>query len=111
MYTFGYREKIPEEVRKDLEASGADIVKSDRGGLTTFHGPGQLVAYPVLNLKTFRNMSLRKYVNLLEMSAIHTCRMMGVFAVKGQESVAHTGAWVADKKICAIGKCNFISTN
>ncbi|CAL8115438.1 unnamed protein product [Orchesella dallaii] len=103
VYTFGLREKISDEDLKKLQECGAEVVKSDRGGLTTFHGPGQLVAYPVMNLKTLKNMSLRSYVSGLEMTAIHTCRMLGVFAVNGHESVSHTGAWANDKKICAIG--------
>ncbi|ODM98225.1 putative lipoyltransferase 2, mitochondrial [Orchesella cincta] len=103
VYTFGLREKITDDDMKKLTESGAEVVKSDRGGLTTFHGPGQLVAYPVVNLRTFRNLSLRNYVNGLEMIAVHTCRMLGVFAVNGHESVSHTGAWANDKKICAIG--------
>lgn len=103
MYTFGFREKIADEDLQALREAGAEVIKSDRGGLTTFHGPGQLVAYPIVNLRLFRNMPLRSYVNALEMTAIHTCRMLGVFAVHGQENVAHTGAWVNNKKICAIG--------
>lgn len=106
VYTLGFREQISSEEQKRLEVSGADVVKADRGGLTTFHGPGQLVAYPVFNLKQFRNMTLRNYVNLLELTAINTCRMLGVCAVHGQGGVAHTGAWVGDNKICAIGNNN-----
>lgn len=87
-----------------LTEGGAQVIKSDRGGLTTFHGPGQLVAYPIVNLKLFRNMPLRGFVNALELTAIHTCRMFGVLAVNGAESAAHTGAWVNNEKVCAIGK-------
>lgn len=83
---------------------GAEVIKSDRGGLTTFHGPGQLVVYPIINLnKWYRTLTLRTYVGMLEAVAIHTCRMIGIPASTSALSVAHTGAWVNDKKICAIG--------
>jgi lipoate-protein ligase B len=86
-----------------LRNTGAELIHTDRGGLTTFHGPGQLVVYPVLDLGKFRKMTLRNYVETLEHVAIHTCRLLGVPAKKSLESVSHTGAWVNDKKICAIG--------
>lgn len=104
VYTFGLREKVEPEELERLQNTGADLVHSDRGGLTTFHGPGQLVIYPILHLEKFHNMSLRSYVASLENVAVHTCRMLGVPATSGLESVSHTGAWAKNNKICAIGK-------
>lgn len=68
------------------------------GGLITFHGPGQLVAYPVLNLKHFYT-SVKWYVQSLEESVIKLCDQLGIKAVRSP----YTGVWVDDNKIAAIG--------
>lgn len=60
-----------------LKTLGADFVRTNRGGLITFHGPGQLVAYPILNLKLFQP-SVRWYVCHLERSIIELCRRYGL---------------------------------
>lgn len=100
----GLREKVnPEEIER-LKLTGAELLHSDRGGLTTFHGHGQLVVYPILHLGRLRKMTLKNYVSTLENVAVHTCRMLGVPATLSLESVSHTGAWANDNKICAIGK-------
>jgi len=105
VYTSGFREKISVEESKRLIDTGAEFIQSDRGGLTTFHGPGQLVAYPIFHLeKLGSRLTLRKYVSLLEDTAIHTCRMLGIPARLDSESISHTGAWVNDRKICAVGE-------
>jgi len=104
VYTYGYREVVSAEETDKLIGLGAQVIKSDRGGLTTFHGPGQLVAYPILNLGKLKCLrTLRKYVSNLEQVAVHTCRMLGVAADVGAANVSHTGAWANEKKICAIG--------
>uniref|UniRef100_A0A9J7XDQ5 lipoyl(octanoyl) transferase n=1 Tax=Cyprinus carpio carpio TaxID=630221 RepID=A0A9J7XDQ5_CYPCA len=69
-----------------------------RGGLITFHGPGQLVCYPVLNLGCFRK-SVRWYVCELERTVIKTCAQFGIEASTSPD----TGVWAGDNKICAIG--------
>uniref|UniRef100_A0A8C1II11 lipoyl(octanoyl) transferase n=1 Tax=Cyprinus carpio TaxID=7962 RepID=A0A8C1II11_CYPCA len=69
-----------------------------RGGLITFHGPGQLVCYPVLNLGCFRK-SVRWYVCELERTVIKTCGQFGIEASTSPD----TGVWAGDNKICAIG--------
>jgi lipoyl(octanoyl) transferase len=104
VYTLGLRESLdPEQVQK-LSSFGAQVIKSDRGGLTTFHGHGQLVAYPIIHLtKWHRLLTLRNYVSLLENVAVHACRSMGIPAKLNNQSISHTGAWANDKKICAIG--------
>lgn len=105
VYTLGLREKLDAEQVETLTDLGAQVIKSDRGGLTTFHGPGQLVAYPIFHLNRLSSrLSLRNYVSLLEGVGVHTCRMLGVPADVSNLDVSHTGAWVGDKKICAIGK-------
>lgn len=59
-----------------LRNLGAEFRKTNRGGLITFHGPGQLVAYPVINLKHFKT-SVRWYVNRLEETVINVCNELG----------------------------------
>ncbi|XP_014467934.1 PREDICTED: putative lipoyltransferase 2, mitochondrial [Dinoponera quadriceps] len=99
VYTVGIREKAytVEEERK-LKNLGAEFWRTNRGGLITFHGPGQLVAYPVLDLKQFRT-SVRWYVDQLERLVIRLC---AEFDIKAETS-PHTGVWVDDRKICAMG--------
>lgn len=99
VYTVGIRTKSygPEEEHR-LKALGAEFFRTNRGGLITFHGPGQLVAYPVLNLKNFQP-SVRWYVCHIEKTVIDLCRRYGIQAATTQD----TGVWVGDRKICAIG--------
>ncbi|CAH2225786.1 lipoyltransferase 2, mitochondrial [Pelobates cultripes] len=99
VYTVGVRRGLypgPEEDR--LRGLGADFQRTDRGGLITFHGPGQLLCYPVLHLGPLRR-SLREYVAGLERAAIGLCRSLGLAADRTPE----TGVWVRGRKICAIG--------
>ncbi|XP_032827923.2 octanoyl-[acyl-carrier-protein]:protein N-octanoyltransferase LIPT2, mitochondrial [Petromyzon marinus] len=100
VYTVGIRQApYPAEVETRLRALGADFHRTNRGGLITFHGPGQLVCYPVLHLARHRR-SLRWYVCQLERVAADACRDLGVPAHSHEQ---HTGVWVGERKICAIG--------
>jgi lipoyl(octanoyl) transferase len=81
-----------------LARRGWEIHETDRGGDVTWHGPGQLVAYPVLELGT--GMGARRYVEALEEAMIRTCAGFGVEAARHPE---HRGAWVGTRKIGAIG--------
>ncbi|XP_055381119.1 putative lipoyltransferase 2, mitochondrial [Condylostylus longicornis] len=100
VYTIGIRSKnytIKDEEK--LKSFGAEFYKTDRGGLITFHGPGQLILYPILHLKLFKP-SVRWYVNSLEETVISTCNKFGIKAIRTE----HTGIWIgSNKKICAIG--------
>ncbi|KAM5181242.1 octanoyl-[acyl-carrier-protein]:protein N-octanoyltransferase LIPT2, mitochondrial [Mantella aurantiaca] len=99
VYTVGIRRgRYPEEEEARLRALGADFQRTDRGGLITFHGPGQLVCYPVLSLRRL-DRSLRRYVCGLEGAAIGLCRRLGVTGSRSGD----TGVWVGERKICAIG--------
>lgn len=99
VYTVGLRTEDYGEVEElRLKKLGAEFFKTNRGGLITFHGPGQLVAYPILNLRHFQK-SLKNYVATLEQTLINTCRRFGIQA----RTTEHTGVWVKDKKIAAIG--------
>ena len=76
-----------------------EVVKTPRGGDVTFHGPGQIVGYPILDL-TALNQDLKKYLGKLEEVMIRAVARYGVQAGR-QEGM--TGAWVGDRKIGAIG--------
>uniref|UniRef100_A0A182TWN6 Octanoyl-[acyl-carrier-protein]:protein N-octanoyltransferase LIPT2, mitochondrial n=1 Tax=Anopheles melas TaxID=34690 RepID=A0A182TWN6_9DIPT len=99
VYTIGIRTRGYDETEEGrLRALGADFVRTNRGGLITFHGPGQLVAYPILDLKHFQP-SVRWYVCHLERTVIELCRRYGLRA----GTTADTGVWIGDRKICALG--------
>ena len=99
VYTVGIRDKgYNDKEEKRLRSLQADFYRTNRGGLITFHGPGQLVAYPVINLKEF-NTNVRCYVSLIEKTIIRLC---AEFGLKGETS-PDTGVWIEDRKICAIG--------
>ena len=83
-----------------LEARGARVVETDRGGDVTFHGPGQLVVYPVLDLRA-RGLRVGDYVRRLEKVAIETA---SAFGVRARRIEGRPGAWVRiDAKLAAVG--------
>ncbi len=75
------------------------VVETNRGGQATWHGPGQLVAYPILDLQN-RGRDLHAYMRFLEEVIILTCHRHGVAAGR-RETL--TGVWVGEKKIASIG--------
>lgn len=86
------------------EFPGVDYVRIDRGGDITYHGPGQLVVYPILDLEQF-GMSLRGYIYTLEQAVIDTLAFYGINSGRIKE---FTGVWInhetdKPKKIAAIG--------
>lgn len=82
-----------------IEAGGASVIQADRGGDVTFHGPGQLVAYPVLQLRR-RALRAGDYVRALEQIVIET---LACFDVRGERMRGRPGVWVAGEKIAAVG--------
>ena len=103
VYTLG-RNAEPEDVVKPdawLLARGVEVVECDRGGKVTYHGPGQLVGYPIVDLNPDRR-DIRRYVADLESVLIATLADYGVAAEvrSGQEFV---GVWTGDKKIASLG--------
>ena len=88
----------------DLEAAGATFVKIDRGGDITYHGPGQIVGYPILDLDRFYT-DIHRYLRELEEVIINTCADFGIETDRFDD---RTGVWVTrtpgdEKKICAMG--------
>ena len=81
-----------------LAARAIDLVEIERGGDVTYHGPGQLVVYPIRRLERFREVV--PLVRSLEGAVIECCARFGVSGVRWSE---HAGVWVGDKSICAIG--------
>jgi lipoyl(octanoyl) transferase len=81
-----------------LAARGVEVVAIERGGDVTYHGPGQLVVYPIRKLERFREIV--PLVRALEGAVIDTCAAFGVEAERWSE---HAGVWVGENQICAIG--------
>ena len=114
VYTIGIRTQTYEDshFQNKLKGLGADFVRTNRGGLITFHGLGQLVVYPILYLPDFEaNKSIRCYVRRLESTAIDLCKL---FAVKASVIEGLPGVWVnEERKIAAIGvHCsNFVTSH
>ncbi|MFH5832257.1 lipoyl(octanoyl) transferase LipB [Halalkalibaculum sp. DA384] len=87
----------------ELSDIDAEYVEIDRGGDITYHGPGQIVGYPILDLDRYFT-DIHKYLRYLEEVVIRTCADYGIEAGRIE---GLTGVWVGDKKICAMGiKCS-----
>jgi lipoic acid synthetase len=101
VYTLGSSAKA-EHVLRDPASVGAELVEADRGGDVTYHGPGQLVGYPIISLAEWRagQRDVVAYVRKLEDVLISVCADFGVDAGR---SPGFTGVWVGGEKIAAIG--------
>lgn len=102
VYTLGKR-GTESDFKSDIESArtaGAHVVRVPRGGQTTYHGPGQLVAYPIVNLRQLR-LGVRSYVEALEDCMI---AVAGRHGIKAQGRLpGRTGVWVGERKLGAIG--------
>lgn len=100
---------LPEAMLKER---GVDCFHIERGGDVTYHGPGQLVAYPILDLER-HHLGVKDYVNLIEESVIQTIALYGI---KGERVEGASGVWIEkgtprERKICALGvKCSRFCT-
>jgi lipoyl(octanoyl) transferase len=83
----------------EREQMGIELFKAGRGGDVTYHGPGQLIAYPILDLKPGRK-DLHAYLRDLESVLLSVTKAYGV---KGERSAAGTGVWTSQGKLAAIG--------
>jgi lipoyl(octanoyl) transferase len=100
-YTLGARAK-PEHLlltEGAIRARGASVERADRGGDVTFHGPGQIVGYPIINIRS-RGIGPATYVRAIESILID---VLARFAIIGERSDRNHGVWVGDAKIAAIG--------
>jgi len=84
---------------EELSRQGIQLHHVERGGDVTYHGPGQLVGYPIIHLGQ-RDLSLRRFVHLLEETVILT---LIDFAIEGGRDQQHRGVWVSDRKVAALG--------
>lgn len=83
----------------EYEAIGIEIHRTDRGGDVTYHGPNQLVIYPIFDVAR-HGKDLHKWIRGLEETMLLTLRHFGL---EGRRFPPHTGAWIGDEKVAAIG--------
>lgn len=87
-----------------LKERGAEVIRIERGGDITYHGPGQLILYPILDLQK-RGLGVKSYMFLLEECVI---RLLAQYGIKGERVDGATGVWIdvgscQERKICAMG--------
>ncbi len=109
VYTLGRHGK-PENLlidRELLAERGIECIPIERGGDITYHGPGQLVAYPIIDLES-HHLGIKRYVDTLEETVI---RLITRYGIVGERVEGATGVWVGNNKICAIGiRCSHFIT-
>ncbi len=101
VYTVGLRSGAAENLvwpAEQLAREGIEIVKTNRGGDITYHGPGQIVGYPIVDLSPRKD--LHEYLRLLEQVMINTVGTLGLTATRRE---GKTGIWLGTRKIAAIG--------
>jgi lipoyl(octanoyl) transferase len=81
-----------------LAEQGIEVYRSDRGGDVTFHNPGQIVAYFIINIHSI-GKSIYQFVHVLEEIVI---KILAEFHIKGERDEKHPGVWIGDKKVCAL---------
>ena len=97
VYTFG--KNADRNNLLDSKPSNTDVVQIDRGGEVTYHGPGQLVCYPIIDLHNY-HMSVSWYMRTLENVVIRCLNELGITS---NQKDGLTGVWVDDNKICSMG--------
>ena len=100
VYTIGSRTGAASHLlwnEDTLRDKGIQVHKTNRGGDITYHGPGQLIIYPIIHLN---NRDLADYLRKLEIVMI---RVLESFAIEAGTREGKTGIWIEDRKICAIG--------
>ena len=97
VYTFGKNADTNHLL--DSKPQNAEVIQIDRGGEVTYHGPGQLVCYPIIDLHNYQ-MSITWYMRTLENVIICCIQELGI---KAKRKDGMPGVWVDDDKICAIG--------
>lgn len=110
VYTLGFHGNATNMLlnEEQLSQQGIEFVRIERGGDITYHGPGQLVVYPIIDLH-LHHLGVKSYINLLEEAVILTLKEFGI---TGERVDGATGVWIDvntphERKICAIGvKCS-----
>ena len=97
VYTFGKNADTNNLLNS--KPRNAEVVQIDRGGEVTYHGPGQLVCYPIIDLHDYK-MSVSWYMRMLENIVIDCLQSYGIESGRKE---GLTGVWVGDDKICAMG--------
>ncbi len=85
--------------REVLSKEGIEVCKTDRGGDVTYHGPGQVVGYNIMDLKE-QGRDLHTYIRKMEQVIIDT---LDEYGIKACRDTKHPGVWVGTEKICAVG--------
>lgn len=101
VYTLGLRKGAADHLvwdKAQRQAAGVEVVQTNRGGDITYHGPGQVVGYPIVSLDAHRD--LHAYLRFLEQVVINSLGSLGLAASR---RTGKTGIWLADRKIAAIG--------
>lgn len=101
VYTIGLRAGSADHVvwsAEHLAQEGIEVVSTNRGGDITYHGPGQIVGYPIVDLSPHKD--LHEYLRLLEQVMINTVGSLGLVASRRE---GKTGIWIGTRKIAAIG--------
>ena len=83
----------------ELAGAGVSLILTDRGGDVTYHGPGQIVGYPILDLRE-RNRDAHQYVHNLEEVLIRT---LSDYGIESERDPGHAGVWVNDEEVAALG--------
>lgn len=84
---------------EELSKDGTEVFRIDRGGDITYHGPGQIVGYPILDLNQY-SPDIHKYLRCLEDVLI---RLLDEYGIRGEREEGMTGVWVKGEKIAAMG--------
>ena len=101
VFTIGMRKGAEQHLiwnEAQLKAKGVQVIRSNRGGDITYHGPGQIVGYPIISLQARRD--LHAYLRDLEEVVIRT---LATFGLQTTRRDGQTGIWLDARKICAIG--------
>lgn len=106
VYTIGFHGDIANLIvdERNLKELGCECIRIERGGDITFHGPGQLILYPIIDLIRHK-LGVKEYVEILEECVI---RLLREYGISGERISGATGVWIgkgseAERKICAIG--------